>query len=103
MWKFKTRTIPLSTTGGGPTYLTSGVSAVIDSGAGARVDTIAVTAIELTGTALEQSKGSGSMIMGAPSLGSVGPDELFANGTKLVDGEGRGNKDHFVHIDVLPC
>ena len=101
-WKFKSRTIPPSTGGGGgTTYFTSGFGAVSHSATGARVGADAGTTTELTGTALEQSKGSVSIGMGAYSLGSVDPEELFANGTKSVDGGPREDKG-VVRIDVLP-
>jgi len=83
-WKFKTRSLPPSTTAG--TYFSSAP----DVG----------TATELTGTA----KASVSIGMGAYSVGSVGPDEVFAaNATKSVDvGAEHREKGGVVRIDVLP-
>lgn len=95
-FKFKTRTAPPSTVGG-TTFLT-GFGAVSRGAAGAGAD--AGTATELTGASSERSKGTVPMGMGAFSLGSVGPDELFANGTKSVDGG--AEKGGVVRIDVLP-
>ncbi|KAH8976605.1 hypothetical protein EDB86DRAFT_3251409 [Lactarius hatsudake] len=104
-FKFKTRTMPPSS-GAGTAFFTTGFGAVSRS-AGASVGANAGTETELTGTSLEQSKGTVSGI-GAYSLGAVGPDELFANGTKSVDGaaetaEGRReDKGGVVRIDMLP-
>ncbi len=108
-FKFKTRTMPPST-GVGTTIFTTGFGTVSRGAAGAAVDADAGTATELTGTSLEQSKGTVSMGLGAYSLGSVGPDELFANGTKSVDATAEKKKDDgrredksgVVRIDVLP-
>ncbi|KAF8268994.1 hypothetical protein EI94DRAFT_1726212 [Lactarius quietus] len=94
-WKFKTRTMPVSTA----THFTSGVSRSAAAGD-------AGTATELTSSAImDQSKGSVSVGMGAYSLGSVGADELFADGTKSVDASTpvrREEKAGIVRIDVLP-
>lgn len=104
-WKFKSRTVPHSTGGGGggggTTYFTAGFGTISHGAAGTRVDANTGTETELTGTALEQSKGTVSIGMGAYSLGSVDPEELFANGTKAVDGARRDDKG-VVRIDVLP-
>jgi hypothetical protein len=96
-WKFKTRTLPVSTA-----FFTSAVS---HSGAAGPGDADAGgTSTELASTAMDQSKGSVSVGMGAYSLGSVAPDDLFANGTKSVDGTPvrREDKGGVVRIDVLP-
>ncbi|KAI9436119.1 hypothetical protein BJY52DRAFT_1130609 [Lactarius psammicola] len=106
-FKFKTRTMPPST-GVNTTFFTTGFGAVSRGAAGAGVDAEAGTATELTGTSLERSKGTVSMGLGAYSIGSVGPDELFANGTKSVGGTAekddgrREDKGGVVRIDVLP-
>jgi hypothetical protein len=100
-WKFKTRTLPMTTNeGNSATYFTTGL------GAGSRSRSVAVdpdmgTATELTSSALEQSKGSVSVGMGAYSLGSVDAEDVFANGTKAVDPR-REEKPGVVRIDVLP-
>ncbi|KAH8976604.1 hypothetical protein EDB86DRAFT_3111269 [Lactarius hatsudake] len=102
---FKTRTMPPSS-GAGTAFFTTGFGAVSRS-AGASVGANVGTKTELTGTSLEQSKGTVSGI-GAYSLCAVGPDELFANGTKSVDrpaekDEGRReDKGGVVRIDMLP-
>lgn len=105
-FKFKTRTMPPST-GGGATFFSTGFGGVSRGAVGTGVD--AGTDTELTGTSLEQSKGTVSMGMGAYSLGSVGPDELYANGSKSVDGSAektgdgrREDKGGVVRINVLP-
>lgn len=104
-FKFKTRTMPPSS-GAGTAFFTTGFGAGSRS-AGASVGANAGTETELTVTSLEQSKGTVSGI-GAYSLGAVGADELFANGTKSVDGaaekdEGRReDKGGVVRIDMLP-
>ena len=89
-FKFKTRTMPISTGDVTTTFFSRGAA----PGAGGH----AGTATELTGTSLErQSKG-----IGAYSLSS---DVLFANGTKMVDGDaekGHEDKSDVVRIDVLP-
>ncbi|KAH9169614.1 hypothetical protein EDB89DRAFT_1854339 [Lactarius sanguifluus] len=104
-FKFKTRTMPPSS-GAGTAFFTTGFGAISRS-TGASVGANAGTETELTGTSLEQSKGAVSGI-GAYSLGTVGPDELFANGTKSVDGatekgeRRREDKGGVVRIDTLP-
>lgn len=102
-WKFKTRTMPMTTdAGNSTTYFTTGIGAVSRSRGTGAVDQDAGTATELTSSALEQSKGSVSVGMGAYSLGSVDPEDVFANGTKSVDGARREDKAGVVRIDVLP-
>jgi hypothetical protein len=101
-WKFKTRTMPMTTNdGNSTTYFTTGLGAVSRSRSVA-VDPDAGTATELASSALEQSKGSVSVGMGAYSLGSVDAEDVFANGTKSVDAARREDRPGVVRIDVLP-
>lgn len=104
--RFKTRTMPVSTTGGGSMFFASGFGAV-SRGGGARTGVDAGTATELTGTSSERSKGAVSLGIGAYSQGSVGPDDLFANGAKSIDGAEKGDgrpeeKGGVVRIEALP-
>ena len=95
-WKFKTRTLPM-TTDNSTTYFTTGLGAVSRSGA-----TVDHDATELTSSSAgEQSKGTVSVGMGY-SLGSVDPEDVFANGAKAVDVPAREDKPGVVRIDVLP-
>jgi hypothetical protein len=103
-WKFKTRTLPSGSTTAGGGGGTGGGTSYFSTALGTSRLTAADlgTATELTGTALERSKGSVSIGMGAYSVGSVGPDdELFA---KSVEGPGVRNEEKggVVRIDVLP-
>ena len=100
-WKFKVRTMPLTTTGGGTTYFMSGFSAVSRIASGVRVDADAGAATELTGTVLEQSKGLVSIGTGVYYLDSVGSNDLFAYSTKSVDDGCHKDKNGVVRIDVL--
>ena len=90
-WKFKTRTLPHSSTAVGTTFFSNGFGA---TGGG---DADMGTATELTRTTLEQSKQSKSIGIGAY------PDEMFASSNKSVDDdERREDKGGVVRIDVWP-
>lgn len=92
-WKFKSRSMPMTSA----TYLTTGMGAVSRSGAAVDHE-----ATELTSSSAgERSKGTVSVGMGY-SLGSVDPEDVFANGTKSVDAPAREDKPGVVRIDVLP-
>jgi hypothetical protein len=95
-WKFKTRTLPPHSTATGTTFFST------PFGATAGGDADAGTTVELTRTALEQSKQSKSMGIGEYSLDSMGPDDMFANSNKSVDDGRREDKGGVVRIDVLP-